>query len=43
MVTAGYKELARVLHPDMPGGSHDAMIRLNRMRDALKRYITDII
>jgi hypothetical protein len=34
--TQGYKALAAKLHPDK-GGSHEAMARLNRVRDNLKR------
>jgi hypothetical protein len=33
---AGYRTMATKLHPDV-GGSHDAMLRLNEMRDKLKR------
>lgn len=29
-IRSAYKSKAKELHPDRPGGSHDAMIRLNR-------------
>lgn len=29
-----YRELAKDAHPDRPGGSHGAMLRLNKARDA---------
>jgi hypothetical protein len=39
LIDIGYKELAPQLHPDKAGGSHDAMARLNRVRDKLKHSI----
>lgn len=33
-VDCNYRVLASDAHPDKPGGSHDAMARLNRARDA---------
>jgi hypothetical protein len=39
LVDIGFKELASELHPDKVGGSHDAMARLNRVRDQLKQSI----
>jgi hypothetical protein len=36
VIDAGYRSMAAKLHPDI-GGSHDAMIRLNQVRDALKQ------
>lgn len=35
LIDAGYRALATKLHPDR-GGSKDAMVRLNRVRDELK-------
>jgi hypothetical protein len=35
----GYKALAKELHPDKVGGSHDAMARLNRIRGKLRNSI----
>jgi hypothetical protein len=35
LVNLGYRALATRLHPDR-GGSKDAMVRLHRVRDALK-------
>jgi hypothetical protein len=32
-VSAAYRELAKVCHPDLQGGSHEAMAQLNRARD----------
>lgn len=37
IIAAAYREMAQSLHPDRPGGSHDAMAELNAARDqALK-------
>ena len=36
MIDIGYKALAAKLHPDKPGGSQEAMQRLNRARDRAK-------
>jgi hypothetical protein len=36
VIDAGYRALAARLHPDT-GGSHEAMARLNQVRDRLKR------
>lgn len=33
-VNETYRELARKFHPDVPGGSHEAMAQLNEARDA---------
>lgn len=38
-VSARYRELAKTSHPDAPGGSHDAMTRLNAAFDAAKQEI----
>jgi hypothetical protein len=38
VVDAGFKALAPEIHPDT-GGSHDAMTRLNLVRDKLKRSV----
>ena len=37
LVDIGYKALAKELHPDT-GGSQEAMARLNRARDHIKRF-----
>jgi hypothetical protein len=37
IVDAGYRALAKELHPDK-GGSQEAMARLNRARDHLKEF-----
>lgn len=34
MVQNSYRDLARKFHPDVPGGSHEAMAQLNEARDA---------
>ncbi len=34
-----YRDLARKLHPDVPGGSHEAMAMLNEARDAALREL----
>lgn len=34
-IDAAYRDLARQAHPDRPGGSHDAMQRVNLARDAM--------
>ena len=36
LIDLGYKALATRLHPDVRGGSHNAMRRLNRVRSELK-------
>ena len=36
LINAGYRILASELHPDRPGGSVEAMIRLQNVRDRLK-------
>jgi len=36
LIDIGYKVLASKLHPDKPGGSREAMVRLNKVRDILK-------
>jgi hypothetical protein len=38
LIDIGYRVLARKLHPDK-GGSRDAMVRLNAVRDRLKRSV----
>ena len=38
LISAGYKALAIKLHPDK-GGSREAMILLNEVRDLLKRCV----
>lgn len=38
-IAARYKDLARARHPDIPGGSHEAMAQLNEARDAALREI----
>ena len=38
-VQAAYRAKARVFHPDVPGGSHEAMAMLNEARDAALREI----
>jgi hypothetical protein len=35
IINAGYKAIAREVHPDMPGGSKEAMTRLNLVRARL--------
>jgi hypothetical protein len=39
MVEAAYRQLAKKRHPDMPGGSTEAMAELNAARDAALREI----
>lgn len=39
-LSARYKELARQYHPDMQGGSNEAMVMLNEARDAAAQEIT---
>jgi len=36
LIKAGYRVLAAKCHPDA-GGSHEAMARLNQVRDAMER------
>ena len=36
LIEVGYKALATKLHPDKPGGSTEAMVRLNTVRAALR-------
>jgi hypothetical protein len=36
-INAAYRDLARKFHPDVPGGSHEAMAQLNEARDAALR------
>jgi hypothetical protein len=38
LIDAGYRAMAKTLHPDM-GGSHEAMTRLSTVRDDLRRGI----
>jgi hypothetical protein len=38
LIDAGYRSLASKLHPDK-GGSRDAMSRLSRVRDQVKRQL----
>jgi hypothetical protein len=42
LVDAGYKVLAKELHPDKEGGSTEAMTRLNEVRSLLKEAIRTI-
>jgi hypothetical protein len=42
LIDRGYKSLAAELHPDK-GGSTEAMTRLNKARDAMKRCTTSVI
>ena len=42
LVDTGYKVLAKELHPDKPGGSTEAMSRLNEVRSLLKEAIRTI-
>jgi Protein of unknown function (DUF3102) len=39
LVDIGYRVLAAKLHPDRPGGSHEAMKRLNAVRRLLKEAV----
>ena len=39
LIDIGYKVLAAKLHPDKPGGSAEAMARLNKVRSLLKEAI----
>jgi hypothetical protein len=32
--STAYRQLARIAHPDLTGGEHDQMARLNAARDA---------
>ncbi len=36
LIDVGYRALALRLHPDMAGGSSEAMTRLSRVRDSLR-------
>lgn len=38
-IQSAYRELAKLLHPDLQGGSHEAMAMLNEARDAALREI----
>jgi uncharacterized coiled-coil DUF342 family protein len=38
LIDAGYRAMAKTLHPDM-GGSHEDMTRLSTVRDELRRRI----
>ena len=38
-VQAAYRDKARRWHPDVPGGSHEAMAQLNEARDAALREV----
>lgn len=38
-IEAAYRSEAKRLHPDKPGGSHDAMAQLNHARDAALREL----
>lgn len=38
LIDAGYRAMAKTLHPDM-GGSHDDMTRLTAVRDELRRRV----
>ena len=39
MIHNSYRDLARKAHPDVPGGSHEAMAQLNEARDAALREV----
>jgi hypothetical protein len=39
LITTGFRTLAARFHPDHPGGSVDAMARLNRVREGLMRQV----
>lgn len=39
MIDTHYKILAKAAHPDVPGGSHEAMAQLNQARDAAMQEI----
>lgn len=39
-INAAYRDLARKFHPDVPGGSHEAMAQLNEARDAALQEIS---
>jgi Protein of unknown function (DUF3102) len=39
LINRGYKSLAKELHSDKPGGSREAMTRLNRVRDRLRSAV----
>lgn len=40
IVNKFYRDRARLLHPDLPGGSHEAMAQLNEARAAAMKEIT---
>jgi hypothetical protein len=40
LIDIGYRVLATKLHPDRPGGSHEAMKRLNQVRRLLKEAVS---
>lgn len=37
---AAYRQRSRTAHPDLPGGSHERMARLNRARDAARAALS---
>lgn len=39
-VAAAYRDLAKQMHPDLQGGSHEAMAMLNEARDAAMREVS---
>lgn len=39
-IDALYRHLARKFHPDVPGGSHDAMAQLNQAREAAYKELS---
>jgi hypothetical protein len=38
LIGAGLRSLARTLHPDVPGGSHEGMSAANHVADHLRQY-----
>jgi hypothetical protein len=38
VIDVGYRHLAKTFHPDS-GGEHDLMVRLNEVRDVLRKVI----
>lgn len=41
VVDAAFRDLAKMMHPDMPTGSHDAFTRLKLARDAMHKRIAE--
>ena len=42
IIEAGFRTLAKKMHPDVEGGSHDAMVQLTASRDWLLQVIPQI-